>query len=176
MYHFSEWDFSSPRMCCLYHFSLWDRVLEFACEPWPWWNLFQHLAGTFVVLLVVGARHFPKLSVFDNMWCALRSYVCLVHLRLFDCMPMVLCSSQFDFESPFVSYHGTRLFAFELCFRSCRYRVMMSWCISARFMYRVRWPLYDLCVCVCVCLLQVAGGDVMPTRVSSLVWICIIFI
>ena len=90
--------------------------------------------------------------------------VCLVHLRLFDCMPMVLCSSQFDFESPFVSYHGTRLFAFELCFRSCRYRAMMSWCISARFMYRVRWPLYDLCVC----LLQVAGGDVMSTRVCSL--------
>ena len=94
----------------------------------------SQMHSLFCLLLVPGMAYcFPKLSVFDNMWCALRSYVpgASSSFRLHDHGIVFLAVR---FESSFVSYLENHLFAFELCLRSCRYRVMMSCCISARFM------------------------------------------
>ena len=82
MYHFSECIIlvseilESQDACPLYHFSEWDRVLEFACEPWPWWNLFQHLADAFAVLL--GAR----LGILFFFWSYRCSIICDVPFRV----------------------------------------------------------------------------------------------
>ena len=77
------------------------------------------------------------------MGCALRSYVWLVHLRLFDCIAMVLRSSQFDLSLPSCHTIENRLFAFELCLRSSLSDIRWVSNLWQRFvaaLYRVFFP------------------------------------